>query len=277
LGNGSVGRGDGTFATKVDYLLGGGADDVKLGDFNDDGILDLAVARGSLTGVSVLLGGGSGGRGDGTFGTKVDYPTGSAPTFAAIGDFNTDGILDLAVLNASSNSVSILLGNGSGGQGDGTFATKVDYTTGTQPHDMTTGDFNTDGILDLAVANVSSNNVSVLLGHGSAGQGNGKFAARVDYPAGTETMSVTTGDFNADSILDLAVANRVSNSVGILFGNGSGGRGDGTFAPMVDYAVGINPYFVTTGDFNSDGIVDLAVANNGSNNVSVLLGMGVCQ
>ena len=94
--------------------------------------------------------------------------------------------------------------------------------------------------------------------------------AVVDYAVGTDPLSVTAGDFNRDGNPDLAVANRVSNNVSILTGNG-----DGTFNAAVNYAVGTNPRSVTEGDFNRDGNLDLAVANAGSNNVSVLLNIQV--
>jgi hypothetical protein len=274
FGNGSGGRGNGTFAAKVDYPTGPGPWWVRTGDFNADSILDLVVIpRGSYS-VSVLLGNGSGGRGDGTFAPKVDYPTGTEPRTVTIGDFNADGILDLAVANISSNDVSVLLGNGGGGRGDGTFATKVDYAAGTNPYSMTTGDFDSDGILDLAVENWGESNVSILRGNGSGGRGNGTFAPKVDYAAGSLTSSVTTGDFNADSVLDLAVANHGSNDVSVLLGNGSGGRGNGTFATNVDFSAGNGPFSVATGDFNADSILDLAVVNNSGNNISIFRGNG---
>jgi hypothetical protein len=325
LGNGTGGRGDGTFAIKVDYPAGNTPTSVATGDFNSDGVLDLAVANQLSNNVSIFLGNGSGGRGDGTFAAKVDYPTGTYPmsviavdfnsdsildlavanfnsntvsillgkgngTFAtkvnyatgtgaysvAAGDFNSDSILDLAVANGG-NNVSVLLGNGTGGRGDGTFATKVDYPVGNTPTSVATGDFNSDGILDLAVVNNTSNTVSILLGKGSDGRGSGTFAAKVDYPIGTYPMFVIAGDFNSDSILDLAVTNNFSNTVSVLSGNGSVGRGDGTFAAKVDYSTGRSPESVTTGDFNNDGILDLAVMNLLSNSISVLLGNGVCR
>jgi len=131
------------------------------------------------------------------------------------------------------------------------------------------GDFNGDGKLDLAVANISLGNpgpisVSVLLGNGD-----GTFQPAVNYSAGSYPSSVTVADFNGDGKLDLAVANNGSNNVSILLGNG-----DGTFQPAVDYSAGSNPSSVTVADFNGDGKLDLAVANNGSNNVSILLGNG---
>jgi hypothetical protein len=275
LGNGSGGRGDGTFATRVNYPAGRSSKSVTTGDFNSDSILDLAVANERSNNVSVLLGRGSGGRGDGTFAAKVDYGVGVLPYTVMAGDFNADSILDLAVANSGVTcSVSVLLGNGSQGRGDGTFMTAVDYPTGSGPNSVAKGDFNADGILDLVVANWDSNNISVILGLGSGGQGDGTFAVKVDYPAGTWPRSVTTGDFNSDSILDLAVANEVTNNVSVLLGNGDGGKGNGMFAPKVDYVAGTSPHLVKAGDLNADSILDLVVVNSDSNNVSILLGNG---
>src|SRR5439155_11212913 len=114
---------------------------------NGDGILDLAVAGGS--GVTVLLG-----NGDGSFRTPQSYPIGMNPTSVAVGDFNGDGKLDLAVANAGTypdytdGSVSILLG-----QGDGTFLPAQTYAAGKNPKSVSVGDFNGDGHLDLALVN----------------------------------------------------------------------------------------------------------------------------
>ncbi len=80
---------------------------------------------------------------------------------------------------------------------------------------------------------------------------------------------VAVGDFNGDGILDLVTANYLDNTVSVLLG-----KGDGTFAPQVTYAVGSIPRNVAVGDFNGDGKLDLAVANQGDNTVSVLLGNG---
>jgi hypothetical protein len=181
---------------------------------------------------------------------------GTNPASVAVGDFNGDGKLDLAVANSASNNVSVLLGNG-----DGTFQAAVNYAVGTNPASVAVGDLNGDGKLDLAVANIGSNNVSVLLGNGD-----GTFKAAVNYAVGSSPYSVAVGDFNGDGKLDLAVANPGSNNVSVLLGNG-----DGTFQTAVNYAVGSYPYSVAVGDFDGDGRMDLAVANHGSNNVSILL------
>ena len=95
------------------------------------------------------------------------FLAGSRPNSVAIGDFNTDGVQDLAVANFNSDDVSVLLG-----QGDGTFAPQLRFAAGDGPFSVAVGDFDADGRQDLAVANINSDDVSVLLG-----QGDGTFAA----------------------------------------------------------------------------------------------------
>ena len=190
---------------------------------------------------------------------------GRFPTSVTAGDFNGDGNLDLAVINLGSHNVSVLLGNG-----DGTFRAAANYDVGFFPHSVTSGDFNGDGKPDLAVASSGSNNVSILLGNGD-----GTFQAALSYGVGRAPVSVTSADFNGDGKLDLVAANgsfdtfAPEGSVSVLLGNG-----DGTFQAAVNYDVGFLPLSVMSGDFNGDGKLDLAVANQKSNSVSVLLGNG---
>ena len=262
-----IGNGDGTFQPVVNYSVPNGAlpAAVAVGDFNGDGKLDLAVAHGGDEYVSVLLG-----NGDGTFQPALNYGVGAGGVSysVAVGDFNGDGKLDLVVANNSgggfgSDCVSVLLGNG-----DGTFRTAANYNAGSWPFSVAVGDFNRDGKLDLVVANDASNNLSVLLGNGD-----GTFQAAVNYNVGSQPTSVMVGDFNADGKLDLVATNLGSNTVSVLLGNG-----DGTFKPAVDYNSGSNPRWTGIADVNGDGKPDLVVANNavngGTSSVSVLLGIG---
>jgi len=136
---------------------------VAIGDLIGDGNPDLAVANINSITVSVLLG-----NGNGTFGTKTDFATGSAPLSVAIGDLNGDGKPDLAVANFYTNTVSVLLGDG-----NGTFGTKTDYGTGSYPYSVRIGDLNGDGKPDLAVASSNSNTVSVLVNIGTSAAGVG--------------------------------------------------------------------------------------------------------
>jgi hypothetical protein len=192
------------------------------------------------------------------FAPAVNYPVGNNPYSVAIGDFNGDGKLDLAVANKNDNSLSILLGNG-----DGTFQAGGIFPTDS-PIFVTAADLNHDGKLDLVTGNNFSNHISVLLGNGD-----GTFQTAVNYPTNTETVGVAVGDFNKDGIPDLAAASQGAGEVYVLLGNG-----DGTFQPAVGYACGTFAREVAVGDFNKDGNLDLVVANQGENTVSVLLGNG---
>jgi hypothetical protein len=195
----------------------------------------------------------------GQFLEAPQYPTGTNPRAVAVGDFNGDGNLDVAIVNSSSNTISVLLG-----KGDGTFAPQVVYTTGTAPQGIAVGYFDGNDYLDIAVTNSGSNTVSVFLGNGD-----GTFQPKVDYATGNQPQGIAIVDLTANGgNVDIVVANATDGTVGMLLGNGNG-----TFNAQVPYRTGFNPWAVVVGDFNNDGIPDLAVANNNTNNVvSVLLG-----
>lgn len=230
---------------------------VVTGDFNRDGVEDVAVVNQCGNDPTCLSGGSISilvGNPDGTFQSHVDYPLGSDPTFAVVGDFNGDGKPDIAVTDAVSNTISVLLGNG-----DGTFQSPVGYATGVGPLSAVAGDFNGDGHVDLAVANSGSTSVSILLG-----MGDGTFRSHVDYATSFGPQSVVAADFNGDGNLDLAVAD---SNVSVLLGNG-----DGTFRVPAEYP-GNGATFVVAGDWNGDGNVDLAI-NGFDDTISVLQGKG---
>src|SRR5207245_2470349 len=131
------------------------------------------------------------------------------------------------------------------------FIARRDFAAGRSPDSVAVGDFNGDGKLDLAVADLVSSDVSVLLGNGG-----GSCKAALTFAAGRGPTSVAVGDFNGDGKLDLAVANRGSNLVSVLLGNG-----DGTFQAALTFAVGTGTSSVAVGDFNGDGKLDLVVAD----------------
>jgi hypothetical protein len=254
-----LGTGTGSFEAKTDFSTGTSPRSDAVGDFNGDGNLDLAMVNYDADTVSILLGTGAG-----SFGAKTDFGTGgtgSGPVSVAVGDFNGDGKLDLAVANYDADTVSILLG-----MGTGSFGAQTNFSTGSGPQSVAVADFNGDGNLDLAVPNCEDNTVSILLGTGT-----GSFGAKTDFGTGTDSVpfSVAAGDFNSDGNLDLAVANRNVYTVSILLGTGTG-----SFGAKSDFGTGADPFSVAVGDFNGDGNLDLAVANANAATVSILLGTG---
>ena len=178
-----LGNGDGTFQPQITSVAGSYPLGIVAGDFSGNGRTDLAVVDRLGNSVWMLLG-----NGDGTFQPQSEAVTavGAAPKAIVAGDFTGDGRTDLAVVNDSGNTVSVLLGNG-----DGTFQPQVTYAVGRTPESIVTGDFNGDGRIDLAVVNFVDNSVSVLLGNGD-----GTFQPQSDHSGSTatgETQSVHRG------------------------------------------------------------------------------------
>ncbi|MEG5092807.1 DUF4347 domain-containing protein, partial [Microcoleus sp. B13-B4] len=297
-----LGDGNGNFGTVTQLAVGLDPVFVTSGLFNADNFPDLAVANSSNSSVSILLGNGTGG----LISPPSTFSVGNTPSSIAVGNFNSDTFLDLAVVNANpqgTGSVSILLGNGAG-----SFGAATNFNVGAIPGSVVVGNFNADSLPDLAVANSLSNNVSIMLGNGTGG-----FGAATNFGAGQNPNAIATGDFNGDNFLDLATANGGSNSVSILLGNGTGGfgpattvnagaglngivvkdfsgdgrldlavtgtsgaailvgNGNGGFSAPINFAAGTDPTSIIAGNFNADTLPDFAVANNGSDNVSVLL------
>jgi hypothetical protein len=146
----------------------------------------------------------------------------------------------------------------------GSFAGRVNYAVGDHPLALAVGDFNHDGKPDLAVANRSSSDVSILLNNGD-----GSFQKAANYRLGVFPSFVATGDFNGDHLLDLAVAGGGgNNSVSILLG-----KGDGTFQPPVSFNTGADADYVACADFNGDGKLDLLISD-GTGEMGILLGNG---
>jgi hypothetical protein len=278
-----------SFAAPVSYNVGTQADgfvpnaapvNVATGDFNGDGKVDMVVAHKADNSVNIFLG-----NGNGTFQPAVRYAVGEAIEGSVfVGDFNGDGKLDLFLpgdINSADHPI-ILLGNG-----DGTFQPRIDSSSfavsGTYARGWAVGDFNGDGKLDVVATTPSlsadSGGVVVLLGNGD-----GTFQPGIANPPPLLHYSrwVTTGDFNGDGKLDLAVADGQgagtttgSAELTILLGNG-----DGTFrlgghyaSPGTPGADTLNPEDVFAADLNKDGKLDVIVSDY-DQNINVFLGNG---
>ena len=139
--------------------------------------------------------------------------------------------------------------------------------TGTTPNSVVVADFNGDGVDDIATANNTSNNVSVLLGSTNE---DGSFQSPIFTAVGTAPVSLAAADVNGDNIQDLITANNTpTNNLSVLIGNG-----DGTFETAVNYNAGVLPSFVGAADFSGDKIPDLAVADFTSGTVNILINAG---
>jgi ELWxxDGT repeat protein len=252
------------FSTPDFPFFHGPVEDVTVADINGDGKLDLVPKNRSGLGFvfnSVLLGDGSGGFGN-AFISNNQYN----PTSIAVGDFNSDGKLDLVGANDGINNVSLWLNNGNFSGILGNFSGTTTFNVGSSPREIATGDFNSDGKLDVVTANLGGNNISVLLG-----DGNGSFGSATNFSVplgGANDLAVA--DINGDGKLDLVTANLGNNTVSVLLGNGNG-----SFSNATNFAVGNSPLKIKIGDFNGDGKLDIITKNSGtSNNISVLLGDG---
>ena len=251
-------NGDGTFQAKVSYPVAGQTQDVAAGDFNSDGKMDLVVTINTLqTSLSLLPG-----NGDGTFNAAINFPNTSgfdSPSVVAT-DLNNDGKLDVVILHSiacftapcvAAETITAMLGNG-----DGTFQTS-ELAAPQHMHAMTAGDFNRDGIRDLAIGSENTK-LHILLG---VGDGTFLRLPEMTLIAGGDLFSasndVDVADFNLDTIQDLIVA----------LGNGHGnvvllGNGDGTFHQsfqITENAVS-SPLNLAVADFNLDRFQDIARA-----------------
>lgn len=238
---------------------------VVSGDFNKDGKLDLIAANLFANTISVLIGDGEGG-----FSLPTNIPVVAdgkgSPAGLAVGDFNGDGKLDVAVaIEYNPGRVFVMTGDGAGG-----FTVTGMLDAGVNTSAVAVGDFNGDGKADIAAVNQGdalmalAGNVSVFLNDGA-----GSFGAATNFAAGSMPVAIVAGNFDNDSNVDLAIANAASNNISILTGNGAG-----SFGAATNIAVGLNPSGIVAGHFNGDTRLDLAVTNTGSDNISVLLANG---
>src|SRR5438552_2883818 len=185
--------------------------------------------------------------GSAKFKAAASYAVGTKPSAAAVGDFNGDGKLDIAVVNSGDASVgengglSILMGNG-----DGTLKSAANVSAGTNPLAVAVADLNGDARADLLIAD--SAGIGMLLGNGD-----GTFDT-LTHIASTGFSSFVTGDFNRDGRLDLAIVD-ASGSLAVLLGNG-----DGTFQGPTRVATSNRVFFIAAADFNNDGKLDLVAS-----------------
>jgi hypothetical protein len=235
---------------------------LAVADFNNDKKVDVATADSTGNDVTIFLGNGSGGF---AAGKKIALGAGKNPIGIVAGDFNGDGKIDLAVANAASNQIQILLG-----AGNGTFKLQTTALTAAAPNGIAAANFNGDKTTDIVVSDKNSKQITLFLSKSGGG-----FAAGKTFAVGALPNAITIADVNGDGKADILVANANGNtttnhgSVTALLGNGAGGfNGVGSFPALT------GPASIAAADFDQDGHVDLIVANPGNNSGAILFGNG---
>ncbi len=254
-----LGNGDGTFsnpATSVAYTVGRKPSAIAVGEINTntDGNLGFVVTNFADNSYSVFTG-----NGDGTFtqvkGSPFALPNVVAnseqgPVALTIADFNGDGIPDLAIVNKTSNTVTVLQG-----KGDGTFTefSKSPIAVGTSPVAIAEGSLSASTGPALVVANQADNTITVLLGNGDGTFG---YSTQSPITVGTTPSAVAMGSFLEGSN-GVAIANAGSDTVSIYVDAGSG-----LLVSALEPAAGTNPVALLAGDFTSGTFPDIVVAND---------------
>lgn len=239
-----ISKGDATFATGISYNLGGtvlGLPGISFGDFDGDHIIDIAVTASISSSQELVFMG----KGDGTFQAAKTSILSYAETYAAAGDFNGDGKLDLALSPdpPAGGMFYVLLGNG-----DGTFQTPIAAGPGDGP--TAVADLNGDGNLDLIFESTAEGPAHVdPFARIYLGNGDGTFFNASNYVLGISNLPFSTGvaitDLNSDGKPDLVAGNAV------LFGNG-----DGIFQGIQLGVGAVGPAVIA--DFDKSGAPGLA-------------------
>jgi len=208
FGGGTGGIPDGTYGAPALISFGATTRGVVVGDFDENGIWDIATT--TNTWLRVLRGQGVNGVGNGTFMAPTQHNASANAYELITGDFNLDGITDLVTVYSTVGGAGILLGNGSGGVGNGTFpASATIVSVGSNARGVNVGDWNADGLPDLVFVNNNANRTLGLM----TGKGNGTFNTPLTFVMNTNPYALALGDWNHDGGMDLAVVNRGANSV----------------------------------------------------------------
>ena len=255
-----------SFAAPIMLTTGNYTLTATIGDCNADGKPDIVIASAVDNIVSIFPNTST--PGNLSFSTRQDLTVSSSgfPVSVIIADLDGDGMPDLACANTLVASVSVFRNTGTPG-GAVSYAANVDFTVGNGPNQLIVGDLDGDGKPDLATANATDNTLSLLRNTSAAGAIS--FSHPPDVGGSNGAWSLVMGDFDGDGKPDIASVNQFANTVSVYRNIST--TGTVGIAANVDYAVGDYPWFVTTADYDGDGMPDIATVNNTAASVSVLL------
>ena len=254
-----LGYGNGSFQQQSRYSTGSSAQFVGVGDFNNDHQLEIIVSIPTdhqliiFTEKRSLI-----------FRKEMTLTNGndSRPQSFAVGDFNHDTRLDIAIADSQLSSIAIFYGYGNlSFTNPLSFLTVADLTL----RAIATGDFNRDHRLDIAAIYQHTNQMYIFLG-----DAHGSFSHHSSYFIGIDSnpYSISVTDFNQDQFLDIAIADHAINRISLLFGDGNGTFENLTLVPL---SYGSQPFALIAVDMDHDNKTDLVVANEGTDSVDIRL------
>lgn len=240
---------------KTNIILSPGKIPINMesGDFNRDGINDLAVTM-RYHKVMIILG-----KGKGRFKSPIPVPVKGQPTAIVLGDYDKNEVVDIAVAIAGSGKTGVQI---LWGKGDGAFESSKVFKGGGQPLTLANIDVDNDGYGDLITSSNVLHSMTLVKNNGDK-----TFTALKDFASGSFPKFVAVADFTRDGKSDLAVSNATDDSITVSLG-----RGDGTFTyPPIAHVVDEYPQGIVTGDFDHDGLIDMAVTCRDKNLVNILI------
>ncbi len=251
------------FASRVDFTAGNNPYCLAIGDIDGDGKPDICATNYNSPSISVFRNIST--TGTIVFAAAVNFTAYPGPWGIALGDFDGDGKLDMAVANNNS-PYNISVFRNTSTPGNISFATRIDIPTGTLPYMIAVADLDGDGKPDIASPNWISSNVATF--RNTSTVGNISFAAHVDFATGADPEGIAIGDIDGDGKPDMAVAG-YGTSVASVFRNIST-VGTINFAPKVDFTTQTNVSHIAIGDLDGDGKPDLALSSLSYNGFSAL-------
>ncbi|WP_436515076.1 FG-GAP-like repeat-containing protein [Ekhidna sp. To15] len=245
-----------SFQTPDTYQVDYAPTSMALGDFNEDGFIDLVTGNSDSNSesLSILINDKSGGYSD-----RTDIDLTDGPQEVITADINGDDHLDLIVTIDNLDQIAVLLGDG-----EGNFGSPAYFTTGTDttPYGLVAGNFNADAFPDIITANRDGDNISIL-----AGDGSGSFGTPSFISVGESPWDIVSGLFDDDEHLDIAVVNTLDDNLMVLLG-----EGDGTF-PTTNTVDNFFATKIELADLNNDDNPD--ISGNSSSAFITVLGDGL--
>jgi len=241
-----------------------------IGDLNGDGMDDVVVPNWWEQTVSIFRNDTVPGGSEPSFAKPDAFAVGFTPIAVAIADMNNDGMPDVISVLQRANAFSVMVSDTQQGTDEISFPSRSSFIVGTEPRAVATGDFNGDGLPDVAVANTDSNSVSVLLNETATGTTTIEFSADLQFATGTDPYAVAVGDIDGDTLPDIVVANLNSASVSVLINTTANLATTPSFAAPANFTVGLGPTGVALSDLDNDNDLDIVTSDFADDTTTVL-------